>query len=298
MSAKIINVGQMQIPEIINIKKVNLDPGLYIVATPIGNIADITIRALQTLQSADYIACEDSRVTNKLLSYYNIKASMVIYNDHSQQNDRDRIINLIQNGKSVALVSDAGTPLISDPGYKLVQAVKENNLYITTCPGPSSTISALVLSGLPSNEFLFMGFLNHKSGARTKQLQELKLINKTAIIFESANRLAATLHGINTILGNRVISVVREISKLFEESKTETVLELIKYYEDNKARGEIIIIISADNNLDIIESEEALDKQLSTLLHDHSVKDAVEIIHKQSKLAKRDLYKRALKLQK
>lgn len=278
------------------IKDVTLEPGLYIVATPIGNMADITIRALQTLKAADYVACEDSRVTNKLLSHYDIKASMLIYNDHSDERERERILELIESGSSIALVSDAGTPLISDPGYKLVQSIRARQLPVTTCPGASSVMSALILSGLPSNNFVFFGFLSAKQEARRKQLKEIKAINKTTIIFESSNRLTAALADIKEVLGSRMVSVVREITKLFEEVKSSELDEVMAYYQSNPARGEVVIVIGHDENFDGIENEETLDRQLITLLQEHSVRDSVEIISQNSDLSKKEIYKRALAL--
>lgn len=276
------------------IEKIILDPALYLVATPIGNIADITIRALQTLCSVDYVACEDSRVTNKLLSHYGLKASMMVYNDHSSDRDRQKIIEKIQNGKSVALVSDAGMPLISDPGYKLVREMRDAEIKITVCPGASSVLTGLIVSGLPTNNFLFAGFLAAKTVARSKQLQELKIINKTTIIFEAANRLTDTLADIRKVLGDRQVAVARELTKFYEEIKTGNVSEVIEYYHANPARGEIVLIIGPDQNADLISDLESLDRQLKLLLAQHSVKDAVEVMAGQSIFAKKEIYRRAL----
>lgn len=278
------------------IKDIELEPGLYLVATPIGNISDITIRALQTLKSANYIACEDSRTTNKLLSNYDIKASMIIYNDHSKESDRKKITDKILQGKSIALVSDAGTPLISDPGYKLVKFAMQNKIKVTICPGANSAISALAVSGLPTNNFLFEGFLLPKQSARIKQLQELKLINKTTILFESANRLVSILHDINTVMGNRQISVVRELTKIYEEVKTGQINTVIEYYEMHPPRGEVVIIIAADDTANLITDLNELDGQLKILLKKNSVKDSVEIISHNASFTKKDIYKRAISL--
>jgi 16S rRNA (cytidine1402-2'-O)-methyltransferase len=273
-----------------------LEPALYLIATPIGNITDITIRALQTLKAADYIACEDSRVTGKLLSHYDIKKSMLIYNDHSKDYERNKIIDKIIQGKSIALVSDAGTPLISDPGYKLVKLAMQNSVKVTICPGPSSAISALAVSGLPTNNFLFEGFLSHKQNSRVKQLQELKLINKTIILFESASRLLDLLHDIKTVMGERYVSVIRELTKIYEEIKTDKINAVIDHYDRHMPRGEVVVIITADENNNLITELSDLDKQLKILLKENSVKDAVEIISHNAGFIKKDIYKRAISL--
>ncbi len=278
------------------IKDIILEPALYLIATPIGNIADITVRALQTLKAADYIACEDSRVTNKLLSHYDIKTSMLIYNDHSKEYDRNKIIDKILQGKTIALVSDAGTPLISDPGYKLVKLAMQNDVKVTICPGANSAISALAVSGLPTNNFLFEGFLSPKQNSRIKQLQELKLINKTIILFESASRLVAVLEDINNVMGDRQVSVVRELTKIYEEIKTDQVNNILKHYIANPPRGEVVIVIAADDNANLITELDDLDNQLKTLLKENSVKDAVEIISHNASFTKKDIYKRAISL--
>ena len=279
------------------IKDIDLEPALYLVATPIGNISDITIRALQTLKAADYIACEDSRITNKLFSHYDIKTSMLIYNDHSKEYERNKIIDkIIIQGKSIVLVSDAGTPLISDPGYKLVKLAMQNDVKVTICPGPNSAVSALAVSGLPTNNFVFEGFLSHKQNSRIKQLQELKLINKTTILFESASRLVDTLHDINTVMGKRHISVIRELTKIYEEIKTDQINAVIEYYNAHTPRGEVVIVIAADDNANLITELSDLDKQLKILLKENSVKDAVEIISHNASFIKKDIYKRAISL--
>ncbi len=277
------------------IKKLLVGPDLYVVATPIGNIEDITVRALRTLKSVDYIACEDSRITNKLLDHYKIKTPMLVYNDHCNEHDRNKIINLITKGNSVALVSDAGTPLISDPGYKLVRLAQQKQIKVTICPGASSVISALVVSGLPTNSFAFIGFLSTKQISRKKQLAAIKTENRTIIIFESANRLVKTLEDIHTVLGDKLVSVIRELTKIYEEVKTAKVSKVIEYYQQYPPKGEIVILIEASthNNRDHATT---IDDQLKHLLQEHSVKDSVEVIAHNFHITKKEIYKRALLL--
>jgi len=271
-----------------------LEPGLYIVATPIGNLRDITLRALDTLAQADMVLCEDTRMTHKLLSCYNIEQNALnTYNDHSTELERQRIIQAIQEGKSVALVSDAGTPLISDPGYKLVQAAQEANIYVTTTPGASSLTAALTLAALPTNRILFEGFLPPKQQARRHALQHLLTINATLVFFERGSRTPETLSDIALILGNhRQASVVREISKKFEEVKTGTSEQLIEYYNQSPPKGEVVIVVSppGETNWD----EEKITSLLQQLLTDHSVKDAAKIVADSSGWTKKDVYRIAL----
>ena len=197
--------------------KDNNEGRLTIISLPIGNLKDITIRALEELESSDLIFCEDTRTTIKLLNHYNIKNKLMSYHEHSDVKTRKFIIDEIENGKNVSLVSDAGTPLISDPGYKLVKELKKRNLRVTSCPGPSSPIAAITLSGLPSDKFLFSGFLPVKVKAKKDYLEELKNIKSTLIFFESSNRIIKTLETILEIFGNRKISICRELTKKFEE---------------------------------------------------------------------------------
>ncbi|WP_417596108.1 16S rRNA (cytidine(1402)-2'-O)-methyltransferase [Parasphingorhabdus sp.] len=217
-------------------------PGLYIVATPIGNLGDLSRRAEETLASADIILVEDTRVTAKLLNHIGKKARMMVYNDHKSAADRDAILDAVRC-KIVALVSDAGTPLISDPGYKLVRDAQAADLYVTTIPGPSAAIAALTLSGLPSDRFLFEGFLPSKSKARSESLAALKTLNASLIFYENGSRLGAMLADSLAVLGDRKAAVVREITKRFEEAVTGSLSELATRYGMEKPKGEIVVII-------------------------------------------------------
>jgi len=216
--------------------------GLYIVATPIGNLGDLSHRAEEILGSADIVLVEDTRVTGKLLNHIGKKAKMMVYNDHKTAADRAFILDAIRC-KIVALVSDAGTPLISDPGYKLVRDAQAADLYVTTIPGPSAVIAALTLSGLPSVRFLFEGFLPSKTKARSESLAALKTLNASLIFYENGSRLGAMLADALAVLGDRKAAVVREITKRFEECVAGSLSELATRYGAEKPKGEIVVII-------------------------------------------------------
>lgn len=219
-----------------------VEHGLYIVATPIGNLGDLSQRATDILQVADIILVEDSRVTGKLLNFIGKKGNMRVYNDHKGLREREEILAAI-HCKIVALVSDAGTPLISDPGYKLVRDAREQGAYVTTIPGPSAVIAALTLSGLPSDRFLFEGFLPSKKKARGEALAELGAIKATLIFYENGSRLGAMLEDALNQLGDRPAAVIREITKKFEETVTGSLAELVGRYAAEKPKGEIVVIV-------------------------------------------------------
>lgn len=269
-----------------------VEAGLYIIATPIGNMGDITERALNTLRQADAIACEDTRVSQKLLSRHGIKSKLIVYNDHSDDKSRHYILELLEQGKVIALISDAGTPLISDPGYKLVREAQDKGLPVTSLPGPCSAIAAITLSGLPSNRFLFEGFLPPRSVARSKALLALKAIPATLVFFEAPHRLQETLVDMQEVLGNREVAVIREITKLYEEVKRDTLANLIAYYTE-APRGEIVIVVAPPMEE---TSPEMLDDALRAALSRMSVKDAVSYVTEQTGLPKKTVYSRALEL--
>ncbi|GAA0472260.1 16S rRNA (cytidine(1402)-2'-O)-methyltransferase [Parasphingorhabdus litoris] len=216
--------------------------GLYIVATPIGNLGDLSRRGEEILAAADLILVEDSRVTGKLLNHIDKKKKMMVYNDHKGEQARQEILAAARC-KIVALVSDAGTPLISDPGYKLVRDARTAGIYVTTVPGPSAVIAALTLSGLPSDRFLFEGFLPSKSKARGAALAELKPIKATLIFYENGSRLGAMLADAHDNLGDREGAVIREITKKFEETVTGKLSDLAARYASEKPKGEIVVVI-------------------------------------------------------
>lgn len=220
-------------------------PGtLYLVATPIGNLADITHRAIQVLKDVDLIACEDTRHTQKLLNYYGINTKAISYHEHNEQQRARQLGDLLKEGSNIAVVSDAGTPAISDPGFRLVRAAIEIEAPIVPIPGPSALISALIAAGLPTDEFFFAGFLPAKSTQRRVRLDELKSIPGTLIFYEAPHRLAATLKDAREVLGEREAVVARELTKLHEEIRRGRLSELASHYSTaNNARGEIVVLI-------------------------------------------------------
>jgi|SRR3989344_4049835 len=219
---------------------------LFIVATPIGNLKDITLRALEVLKAVDYILCEDTRVTGKLLNRYEISKKLVPFNDFNEDKKGQAVINDLVSGQNIALVSDAGTPLISDPGYKLVRACIHQGIAVETIPGPSSVIAALTISGLPPDKFTFVGYLPKKDVKRKKFLEDLKrsreIVRSTIIAFESPFRLLKTLEDINEVFGDIEIVVCRELTKMHEEVKQEKISESITYFSKNIPKGELVLL--------------------------------------------------------
>jgi len=278
------------------VKPMALKPGLYLVSSPIGNLRDMTFRALDILSSADIIVCEDTRVTGKLLSAYGFKKTLKTYNDHSDDVSRDYFIKLMRDeGKSIALLSDAGTPLVSDPGYKLVQCSIDQDVYITTLPGANAVLPALQLSGLPSNNFSFLGFLPNKSVARQKALQEWDGVPGSLIIYESGQRLLDSLKDMRSVLKEREAAVMREITKMYEESRRGTLSELIDYYEDNGTpKGEIVIVLGAETQEELPQI--SIEEQLKSALKTMSVRDAAEMVSIATGKPKKTIYTLALKL--
>ncbi|HLD77098.1 MAG TPA: 16S rRNA (cytidine(1402)-2'-O)-methyltransferase [Rickettsiales bacterium] len=269
----------------------------YVVATPIGNLADITLRALEVLKSCEIIFCEDSRITLRLLQKYDIKnKKLLVYNDNSNHEDRQKILNYLQNGKDIAFVSDAGTPLISDPGYKLIEFLQEQNCKIVPIPGASSLTAALCVSGVAIDNFLFLGFLPNSTLQRKNILQNLPK-NFTFTIFENANRVIDVLQEILEVLGNRKIAIVREITKIHEEIIKNDTKNLLQFFEKNqeKLRGEFVIIVEKqDKNTQNI-SDEDLKKEIKKLLRKGlSVKDVSEELAEVYDINKKTIYKLAI----
>lgn len=262
-------------------------PGLYIVSTPIGNLSDITLRALETLRNSTLILCEDTRISRKLLVKHNIKAKLQVYNDFSLSLDREIIKTLIENGAIISLISDAGTPLISDPGYKLVEDLRKFNCHIDVIPGVSSVITAITISGLPTNRFLFSGFLPKTLESKRKIFTELCNINATLIFFETAARLLSTLQIALAHLGNREICVARELTKLHQEVKVGLVQDLLNFYQQKNiiqgeiVKGEIVLLISGQSKK--IDNDN-LANDLKTMIHLYlskgwSAKSVTDIAH-------------------
>lgn len=277
-----------------------LIPGLYIVATPIGNLLDITLRALTVLQKADYIVCEDSRVSAKLLNHYNIKdKKFIIYNDHANVKTREKILNNIIQGGIVALISDAGTPLISDPGYKLVKYVRQYEQKVMPVPGASSVISALCASGIACDNFLFSGFLPTTAIQKQNVLKNLPK-DYSSIFFESANRLKSSLDAILQVFPSRNIAVAKELTKLHEDIISGTVQEVSAYFVDNpqKLRGEFVIIIQkADKNEESIDEEELIKEIKKSFDLGISIKELSKNLSEIYNINKKDIYQLALKHQ-
>lgn len=218
-------------------------PGLYIVSTPIGNLADITLRALDVLKKVDLIACEDTRHTGILLAHYNIKNKLTSYYEFNKKERTPEIINLLKQGQSIALVSDAGTPGISDPGFYLIREAIKETLAVIPIPGPSALLSALVVSGLPSDRFVFEGFLPKRDGRKRKKLEELKDEFRTMIFYDSPHRVLYSLQDILEILGDRPMVLVRELTKKFETIMRGSISDIIKEIENKKLKGEIVLVI-------------------------------------------------------
>lgn len=271
-----------------------LAPGLYLVATPIGNLGDMTIRGLETLSGADLIACEDTRVSRVLLDRYGISTRPYAYHEHNAERAGPKLIAALEAGKSVALISDAGTPLISDPGYRLSQTALEAGLTVIPIPGASAPMAALVASGLPSDAFLFGGFLPSRDKARRDRLAEFAHVAATLMFFESPNRLAASLKSAADVLGaDRPAAVCRELTKAYEEVRRGTLGELAAYYQDQSVRGEIVLVIGPGSPPPP-PSESDVDALLSKLVADLPAGKAATEAARLTGLNRKDLYQRLL----
>ena len=271
---------------------------LYLVSTPIGNLGDISERARQVLETVDLVACEDTRTSGQLFTLLGIRvAALTPYHEHNADSARPKLIEKMKHGVNIALVSDAGTPLISDPGYKLVRDCYEAGVPVTTVPGANAVLSALQLSGLPSNAFYFAGFLPSKSGGRRQALTALKQVSATLIIYETPNRLEESLGDILEILGDRLMAVVREITKKFEEVRRGKVSELIAHYQGEGApKGELVLVI--DRAADTSDwTDEALDALIQETLASQSARDTVDKVSRLTGLPRKQIYKRVLAVQ-
>lgn len=272
----------------------DLLPGLYIVATPIGNLGDLSPRAAQVLKHADVIAVEDTRVTAKLLQHIGCRRPMVPYHDHNAEQMRPGLIARMA-GEVVALVSDAGTPLISDPGYKLVREARAAGRHVVTIPGPCAAIAALTLAGLPTDRFLFMGFLPAKAGAKASAIAEVASVRATLVFYESGPRLAATLATLAEGLGDREAAVTREITKRFEEAVTGTLSSLAARYADAPPKGEIVIVVAPPGDAPP-PSEDAADAALAEALTRLPASKAAGEVARKLGLDRKALYARALEM--
>jgi 16S rRNA (cytidine1402-2'-O)-methyltransferase len=272
------------------------DPGLYLVATPIGNLGDITLRALEILAGVDVIACEDTRVTRKLADRYGVTTPLVSYHDHNAETARPKLLARLAQGQSVALVSDAGTPLISDPGYKLVREAREAGLVVTAVPGASAVMAAVASAGLPTDRFLFEGFLPPREQARRSRIAEFAEVPATLVFFETGPRIAAMLNDLAAVLGARDAAVCRELTKLHEEVRRGDLTALAHAYEEGaETRGEFVVVVGPPAPAPPIEAD-ALDDLLRRALTTASLKDAVEAVVAATGHKRRLVYQRALSL--
>jgi 16S rRNA (cytidine1402-2'-O)-methyltransferase len=276
----------MQTPE--------LEPGLYIVATPIGNLGDVSRRAIETLSGCAVVACEDTRVTGKLLHHLGIKRPLRRYDDHASDAAREALLGEMTRG-AVALVSDAGTPLISDPGYRLVREARARGIAVTTIPGASALVAALTLAGLPTDRFLFAGFLPNKDKARGDVLAELAAVPATLVFYETGPRLVASLEAMARIMPGREIAVARELTKLHEECRTGAAEELAAHYTAHPPRGEIVLLAGPPGAAEK-PGEADVDAELLAALADLPVSKAAALVAKKHGLDRKALYARALEL--
>jgi 16S rRNA (cytidine1402-2'-O)-methyltransferase len=274
-----------------------LPPGLYLVATPIGNLADISLRALAVLARSDLIAAEDTRHSQKLLTHFGIRAKLTSYHEHNAERERPRLLAYIKDDRSVALISEAGTPLVSDPGYKLVREALDEGLLVTSIPGPSAALAALTSAGLPTDTFLFAGFLPPKSGARRTRLDELKTVPATLVIFESAPRLANSLADMAEVLGPREAAIAKELTKLHESVTRGTLDRLAGELEGGETpKGEFVVVVAppAENETEI--SDERILEQLNRALKVESFRDAVRSVAEVLRVKRARVYELGLSL--
>ncbi len=271
----------------------SLPSGLYIVATPIGNLGDITLRAVDILSRCNAIACEDTRVTGKLLRHLGISKPMWRYDDHASAGDRERLLQAMRQG-AVALVSDAGMPLVSDPGYRLARDAKAAGICITALPGANAPLTALALSGLPNDRFLFAGFLPAKDKARREVLEELAPVRATLIFFETAPRLVKSLAAIGEVLPGREVAVARELTKIYEECRRASAAELAAHYTAHPPKGEIVLLIGPP--AEAVPNAADAEAMLRELLVTQKASQAVALVAKATGMDRKALYARAMEL--
>jgi 16S rRNA (cytidine1402-2'-O)-methyltransferase len=271
-------------------------PGLYLVATPIGNLRDITLRALDLLAAADLVACEDTRVSGKLMKLLGLSVPLTPYHDHNAERVRPQLMARLKAGQVVALVSDAGTPLVSDPGWRLVRACIDEQVPVTALPGPSAALTGLLLSGLPADRFLFAGFLPSRGTARRAALKELEAVPASLVFFEAPHRVAETLADMAAVLGDRDAAVARELTKMHEEVVRGRLFELANRYAGRPPRGEVVVVVAPPGE-QAAAAPETLDERLRALVAEGtSVKDAAALVAAETGHPRREIYARALRL--
>jgi 16S rRNA (cytidine1402-2'-O)-methyltransferase len=274
-----------------------LEPGLYLVATPIGNLADISLRALAVLARADLIAAEDTRHSKKLLSHFGISCEMMPYHEHNAERERPKLIARLGGGQTIALISDAGTPLISDPGYKLVREALDAGILVTSIPGPSSVLAALTNSGLPTDTFLFAGFLPPKQGARRGRLEQLKTAPATLIVFETGPRLSKSLSDMAVVLGPREAAIAKELTKLHESVRRGSLDRLAGEVGDAETlKGEFVVVVAPPSQKEGEVSDANIAEQLEKALHMESFRDAVRSVAEVLQVPRSRVYELGLKL--
>jgi 16S rRNA (cytidine1402-2'-O)-methyltransferase len=273
----------------------SIAPGLHVVATPIGNLKDISFRALETLAAADHVIAEDTRTTKVLLSHYGVSTPLTAYHEHNARLVRPHLLARLATGAKLALVSDAGTPLVSDPGYKLVQEAIAQGVHVTAVPGASAILAALIVAGLPTDRFFFEGFLPHKSAARRARLTKLAQIPGTLVFFESPRRLFETLVDCAAVLGPRPAAVARELTKFYESVKRGALTDLAQSLaQEEQLRGEIVLLIAPPEEGALILAEADLDAKISAALAMHSARDAADIVAAATGHTRRHIYARIL----
>ena len=298
IKAEVAICFKLFIAENMQVRNSKLAPGLYIVATPIGNARDITLRALDVLTSADVVVCEDTRITGKLFSMHNVSTPLKAYHEHNGEKMRPKILAHLNDGQAVALVSDAGTPLISDPGYQLVAAVREAGYEVFSVPGASSPVAALSIAGMPSDRFLFVGFLPPKTKARQGALSNIGDIAATLIVFENAKRLAALLSDIYNVLGDRDVAVCRELTKKFEEVKRGNASGLAAHYQETgPPKGEIVVLIHGRSDADVLWEKKDVERALIIHLEASGTRQAADEVAALSGWRRREVYQLALESQ-
>ena len=273
----------------------SIAPGLHVVATPIGNLKDISFRALETLAAADHVIAEDTRTTKVLLSHYGVSTPLTAYHEHNARLVRPHLLARLATGAKLALVSDAGTPLVSDPGYKLVQEAIAQGVHVTAVPGASAILAALIVAGLPTDRFFFEGFLPHKSAARRTRLTKLAQVPGTLVFFESPRRLVETLVDCAAVLGPRPAAVARELTKFYESVKRGALTDLAhSLAQEEQLRGEIVLLIAPPEEGALILAEADLDAKISAALAMHSARDAADIVAAATGHTRRHIYARIL----
>ncbi|MEM8975111.1 MAG: 16S rRNA (cytidine(1402)-2'-O)-methyltransferase [Pseudomonadota bacterium] len=292
-----VTIGQAVASELDRLLATTVAPGLYFVATPIGNLGDVSLRAISTLAGVDRLFCEDTRISRRLLERFGINRRLSVYHEHNASEVRPEILRELAAGRSVALISDAGTPAISDPGFKLATAALDAGHQVVPVPGPSAVISALTVSGLATDRFLFAGFLGQKSTQRRQQIEELSTIPATLVLYESPHRLNGCLRDLADVLGPRPAAVAREITKRYEEIKRGSLSELADWADDVAARGEITIVIGQSKAAAVEEvSDDLIESKLAAILNDHPPARAAKLVAADLGVPKSRVYDIGLKL--